>query len=103
VFENRVLKRIFGPKREEVAGGRRRLHNEQLHNLYASLDIITVTKSRRMQWTGVCSTDGRVEKCVQNLKGREHSKYLGVDRRIILEWILGKYGGNFRLISSDPA
>jgi hypothetical protein len=48
VFENRVLRRIFGPKREEVAGGWRRLHNEELHNLYASLNIIRVIKSRRM-------------------------------------------------------
>jgi hypothetical protein len=45
-----VLRRIFGPKREEVAGGRRRLHSEELHNLYASQNIITVTKSRRMRW-----------------------------------------------------
>jgi hypothetical protein len=40
VCENRVLRRIFGPKREEVAGSWRRLHNEELHNLYASLDVI---------------------------------------------------------------
>jgi hypothetical protein len=47
-FKNRVLRRIFGPKREEVAGGWRRLHNEELHNLYASPDIIRVIKSRIM-------------------------------------------------------
>jgi hypothetical protein len=52
VFENRVLRRIFGPKREEVAGDWRRLHNEELHNLYASSNIITVIKSRRMRWAG---------------------------------------------------
>jgi hypothetical protein len=50
VSENRVLRRIFGPKREEVAGGWRRLHNEELHNLYASPDIIRMIKSRRMRW-----------------------------------------------------
>jgi hypothetical protein len=50
-FENRVLRRIFGPKREEVAGGLRRLHNEKLCNLYASPNIIRVIKSRRMRWT----------------------------------------------------
>jgi hypothetical protein len=49
MFENRVLRRIFGPKREEVAGGLRRLHNEELHNLYTSTNIIMVTKSRRMR------------------------------------------------------
>jgi hypothetical protein len=48
VFENRVLRRIFGPKREEVAGGLRRLHNEELRNLYVSSYIIRVIKSRRM-------------------------------------------------------
>jgi hypothetical protein len=53
VSENRVLKEIFGPKREEVAGGWRRLHNEDLHNLYASTNIIRVIKSRRMRWAGI--------------------------------------------------
>jgi len=52
VYENRVLRRIPGPKREEVAGGWRRLHNEELRNLYASPYIIRVTKSRRVRWTG---------------------------------------------------
>jgi hypothetical protein len=47
-FEGRVLRRIFGPKREDVAGGRRRLHTEELHNLYDS----RVIKSRRMRWMG---------------------------------------------------
>jgi hypothetical protein len=49
VFENRVLRRIFGPKREEVAGGCRRLHNGELHNLYASPGIITMIKCRNMR------------------------------------------------------
>jgi hypothetical protein len=52
VFENRELRRIFGPKREEVARGWRRLHNEGIHNLYASLTIIRMIKSRRMRWAG---------------------------------------------------
>jgi hypothetical protein len=52
VFENRVLSRIFEPKREEVTGGWRRLHNEELHNLYTSPYIIRVIKSRRMGWVG---------------------------------------------------
>jgi len=52
VFENRVLRRIFGPKREEVEGGWKRLHNEELYNLYTSPFIIRVIKSRRMKWTG---------------------------------------------------
>jgi hypothetical protein len=52
VFENRVLRRIFGPKRQEVRGGWRRLHNEELHNLYTSPNIIRVIKSRRVGWAG---------------------------------------------------
>jgi hypothetical protein len=48
VFENRVLRRIFGPKRDEVTGGWRKLHNEELHNLYSSPSIIRMIKSRRM-------------------------------------------------------
>jgi hypothetical protein len=52
VFESSVLRRIFGAKREEVAGGWRRLHNEELHNLYASQNIVRVIKSRKMRWEG---------------------------------------------------
>jgi hypothetical protein len=49
VFENRVLRRIYGPNREEVAGGWRRLHNEVLHNLYTLLNIIKMMKLRRIR------------------------------------------------------
>jgi hypothetical protein len=52
VFESRVLRRIFGPKRDEVTGGWRKLHNEGLHNLYSSPSIIRMNKSRRMRWAG---------------------------------------------------
>jgi len=52
VFENRVLRRIFGPKRDEVKGEWRKLHNEELHNLYSSPNIVRVIKSRRMRWAG---------------------------------------------------
>jgi hypothetical protein len=52
VFENRVLRRIFVPKTEEVAGEWRRLYNEELHNLYTSLNTIQVIKSRRIRWLG---------------------------------------------------
>jgi hypothetical protein len=52
VFENRVLRRIFGPKRDEVTGEWRKLNNEELHNLYSSPDIIRQVKSRRMRWVG---------------------------------------------------
>jgi hypothetical protein len=52
VFENRVLRRIFGPKRDEVTGEWRKLHNEELHIVYSSPDIIRLVKSRRMRWEG---------------------------------------------------
>jgi hypothetical protein len=52
VFENRVLRRIFEPKRDEVTREWRKLHNEGLHNLYSSPDIIRQVKSRRMRWAG---------------------------------------------------
>jgi hypothetical protein len=52
VFENRVLRRLFKLKRDEVIRGWRKLHNEELHNLYSSPSIIRRIKSRRMRWTG---------------------------------------------------
>ena len=52
VFENTVLSRIFGPKRDEVIGKWRKLHNEELNNLYSASSIVHVIKSRRMRWAG---------------------------------------------------
>jgi hypothetical protein len=52
VFERRVLRRIFGPKRDEVTASWRKLHNDEPHNLYSFPSIIRMTKSRRMRWTG---------------------------------------------------
>jgi hypothetical protein len=59
VFENRVLRRIFGPKRDEVMEGWRKLHNEELHNLYSSPSIIRMIKSRRMRWAWHLARMGR--------------------------------------------
>jgi hypothetical protein len=53
VFEERVLRRIFGPNRDEVIEGWRKLHNEELHKFYLSTSIIKIIKSRRMRWTGM--------------------------------------------------
>jgi hypothetical protein len=52
VFENRVLRRVFGPKRDEVTGEWRKLHNEELNDLYSLPHIVRVVKSRRMRWAG---------------------------------------------------
>jgi hypothetical protein len=61
VFENRVLRRIFGPRRDEVMGNWRKLHNEELHNLYFLPNIMRMIKSRRMRGQG---TNGRDEECI---------------------------------------
>jgi hypothetical protein len=62
VFENRVLRRIFGPKRDEVTGEWTKLHNEELHILYSSPNIVRQIKSRRMRWAGHVACMG--EECV---------------------------------------
>ena len=52
MFENRVLRRLFGPRRYEVTGECRKLHNKELNDLYSSLNIIRMIKSRKMRWAG---------------------------------------------------
>jgi hypothetical protein len=74
VFENRVLRRIFGPKRDEVTGEWRKLHNEELHNLYTSSDIIRQIKSRRMRWAGHVARMGEVRKVYKYLVGSPKGK-----------------------------
>jgi len=61
VFENRVLRRIFGPKRDEVTGGWRKLHNEGLNELYCSPNVIRVIELRRLRWAGHVARMGRGE------------------------------------------
>ena len=63
VFENRVLRRVFGPKRDEVIGEWRNLHNEELKDLYSSPSIVRVVKTRRMRWAGMWRVWGRREVC----------------------------------------
>jgi hypothetical protein len=59
LFENRVPRRIFGPKRDEVTGEWRKLHNEELCDLYSSSSIIRIIKSRRIRWAGHVARRGR--------------------------------------------
>jgi hypothetical protein len=70
VFENRVLRRIFGPKRDEVTGGWRKLHNEKLHNLYSSRSIIRMIKLRRMRWVGYIARMGAKRNAYRTLVGK---------------------------------
>jgi len=94
VFENRMLRRIFGPKRVEMVGESRRLLNEKLRNLYCSPNIIRVIKSRRMKCVKCVPRFREMKNAYKILVGKpegiNHSEDLGVFGRIILECILGK-------------
>jgi hypothetical protein len=74
VFENRVLRRIFGPKRDEVTGEWRKLHNEELHNLYSSPNTIRHVKSRRMRWAGHVARMGEERKVNKVSVGKPEGK-----------------------------
>jgi hypothetical protein len=81
IFENRVLRRIFGPKREED-GPWRKLHNDELHSLYSSPNIVRVIKSRRMRWAGHVARMGEGRDVYRVLVGRPEGKRpLGISRR----------------------
>jgi hypothetical protein len=74
VFENRVLRRIFGSKGNEVTGEWRKLHNEELHDLYSSPSIIRITKSRRMRSTGHVARMGEKRNAYRLLVGKARGK-----------------------------
>jgi len=82
VFENMLLRRIFGPRRDEVTGEWRRLHNEELNDLYSSPNIVRVIKSRRMRWTGHVARMGEERGVYRVLVGKlEGKRPLGRLRR----------------------
>ena len=91
VFENMVLRRIFGPRRDEVTGEWRRLHNEELNGLYSSPNIVRVIISRRMRWAGHVASMGKERGAYRvrwgNRRERDRWGDLGVDGWIILGWI----------------
>jgi hypothetical protein len=74
VFENSVLRRIFGPKRNEVMGGWRKLHNEKLRDLYSLPSIIRIIKSRRMRWAGHVARMGERRNAYRLLLGKPEGK-----------------------------
>jgi hypothetical protein len=81
MFENKVLRRIVGPKRNKVTGGRRKLHNEELHDLLSSPSIIRIIKSRRMRWAGHVARMGENRNAYRLLVGKpEGKKSLGRPR-----------------------
>jgi hypothetical protein len=82
VFKNKVLRRIFGPKRDEVTGEWRRLHNNELYALYCSPNIIQVIKSRRLRWAGYVACMGERKGAYRALVGKpEETRPLGRPRR----------------------
>jgi hypothetical protein len=95
VFENEVLRRIFGPKRVDVTWGWRKLHNEELHNLYSSPNIIRMMESRRIRWVGHVARMGEQRNAYRILVGKPEGKRpLRRPRRgwwIILKLILKRY------------
>ena len=95
MFENRVLRRVFGRKRYEVTTEWRKLHNKELNGLYCSTNIVRVIKSRRMRWAGYITRMGEGRGVYRvwwgNLSVRDHLGDPGVDERIILRWIFRKW------------
>jgi len=88
VFENMVLERIFGPRRDEVTGEWRRMHKKELNDLYSSPNIVRVIKSRRKRWAGHVARMGQERRVYRVLvgkpEGKNHWGDLGVDGCIIL-------------------
>ena len=92
-----MLRRVFGPKRDEVTGEWIKLHNEELNDMYSFPNILRVVKSRRMRWAGHVARMGRIEGCTgfwwRSLRERGHWGDQDVDGRIILRWIFRKLEG----------
>jgi hypothetical protein len=82
VFENRVLRKVFGPKRDEVTGEWRKLHNEEQNDLYSLPNVVRVVKSRRMRWAGYVARMGEDRGVHRLLVGKpEEKRPLGRPRR----------------------
>jgi hypothetical protein len=97
VFDNRVLRKVFGPKRDKVTWEWRKLHNEELSDLYSLPYIVWVVKARTMRWAVHVARMGRGEVCTRfwwgNLREIDHWGDPGVDGKIIVRWIFRKWEG----------
>jgi hypothetical protein len=107
VFENRVLRRIFGPKREED-GSWRKLRNDELHNLYSSPNIVRVIKSRRMRWAGHVARMGEGRSIYRVSVGRPEgkrplgrSRHRWEDNMKMDLWEIGIDGANWIRLAQD--
>ena len=103
VFENRVLRKIFWPKRAEVTGEWRKLHNEELNDLYCSPNIVRVIKSKRMRWAGhvarMRTRTGEYRVLVEKFEGK---RPLGrLRRRWEERWIFRKWGMDWIELAKD--
>jgi hypothetical protein len=85
MFENRVLRRMFGPKRDEVTGDWRKLHNQELHNLYSSPNIIRMIKLRRRTWAGYVARMGETRNAYIILVGKPEGQ------RTLKTYVGGQY------------
>ena len=94
VFENRALRRIFGPRGEEVTAAWRKWHNEELNDMYCSPNIVQVIKTRKMRWVGHIAHMGERRGLYRvwwgNLRERDHLGNPGIDGRILLRCIFRK-------------
>ena len=91
MFENRVLRGIFGTKRDAVRGEWRKLHTEELNDLYCSPNIVRVIKSRKMGWAWHVARMGEGRSVYRVLVGKPEGKRPGADVRTILRWIFRKW------------
>jgi hypothetical protein len=102
-FENRVLRKIFGPKRGEVTGGWRKLHNEELHILYSYPSIIRMIKSRKMRWAGHVARIWEKMEYIKDIGGKsirkEHWKDQDVGDWTILKEMLERED---RVVETGP-
>ena len=91
VFENKVLRKIFGAERDKITGECRKLHNAELHALYSSPNIISNLKSRRLRWAGHVARMEQSRNAYRVLVGKSEGKdtfrEAEIDGRIILKWI----------------